>query len=156
MELLPTRFARTADGFDIAYATAGTGPPLVWLAGLLDDFTALLQVPGLNDFFGKVAAAHTLLFYDVRGFGSSVPAPAAISIEMAVADLDAVITATGLEEFGLIASQLSGPLGLHYAAEHPDRVTQLVLWEAYARSQDFLGDARVAGAGAGGCSKNQR
>jgi len=48
-----------------------------------------------------------------------------------------------LESFALFAPLHSGPVGIAYAARHPERVARLILWFAYARSSDYLRSAQL-------------
>ena len=43
----------------------------------------------------------------------------------------------GLEKFALNAFVHAGPVALAYAAQHPERVSHLVLWNAYALGSDY-------------------
>jgi pimeloyl-ACP methyl ester carboxylesterase len=61
-----------------------------------------------------------------------------------VSDLEAVVDALGLERFGLYAVSSGGPVGIAYAAEHPERVTHLVLAGTMA-SYDWMSDEQRRG-----------
>ncbi len=58
-------------------------------------------------------------------------------------DLEAVIERLGLERFVLCGEVHSGSLAITYAARHPEQVSHLILWCAWARAADFFGSARV-------------
>jgi pimeloyl-ACP methyl ester carboxylesterase len=49
------------------------------------------------------------------------------SLEARLRDLEAVIDALALETFSLYAVSAGGPVGIAYAARHPERVTRLAL-----------------------------
>ena len=63
------KYARAKDGVRIAYATAGSGPPLVkagnWLSHLEFDW----ETPVWRHLMQRLAEKHTLIRYDARGNG---------------------------------------------------------------------------------------
>jgi len=61
-------------------------------------------------------------------------------------DVDAVVERLGLERFDLLACIHAGPLGIAYAARHPERLSHLVLCSAYSRGSDFVQSPEVQGA----------
>ena len=66
------QYAMTKDGVSIAYATVGTGPPLMVLPILpLSHLQVEWQMPGLREFFESLASHHTLVRVDARGLGLS-------------------------------------------------------------------------------------
>lgn len=130
-------FAESADGTRIAYATAGSGPPLVFVLGWATHLTEGLGSP-LYDQDGMLAwyaRDHTLVRYDGRGFGLSDRTVSDFSLDARVSDLEAVVDALGLERFDLYAYSAGGPVGIEYAARHPDRVSKLILAATQARSR---------------------
>jgi class 3 adenylate cyclase len=54
-----------------------------------------------------------------------------------VRDLEAVADCLELPSFTLWGSVNFGPVAIAYAARHPERVSQLMLWCTYARGSDF-------------------
>src|SRR5882757_6584113 len=95
------RFCRSRDGTRIAYATGGSGPPLVraahWISHLKLDWDNAIWHPWLSMFSRR----HTLVRYDARGCGLSDREGVDISFDRHVEDLEAVIGAAGLEQFAL-------------------------------------------------------
>jgi pimeloyl-ACP methyl ester carboxylesterase/DNA-binding winged helix-turn-helix (wHTH) protein len=136
------RFCRSADGVEVAYATSGDGPPLVkaahWLSHLDYDWESLVWRPWLQE----LSHRHRLVRYDERGSGLSDGDVDEVSIETKVADLEAVVDACGLERFALLGLSGGGPASVAYAARHPDRVSKLVLYGAFARGR--MARARTA------------
>jgi pimeloyl-ACP methyl ester carboxylesterase len=59
------------------------------------------------------------------------------SLQAWVADLEAVVDAAGLERFALLDISHGGPIVIAYAALHPERVSHLVLYGAYARGRSM-------------------
>ncbi len=122
------RFCRTADGARIAYATHGSGPPLVvvscWLSHLQHDW----QSPVWRHFLDDLGGLATIIRYDERGFGLSDWDVPEFSLETRLADLEAVIEAVGLERFSILGMSQGSAVAMVYAARHPDRVNRLVLY----------------------------
>jgi pimeloyl-ACP methyl ester carboxylesterase len=73
-----------------------------------------------------------LVRYDGRGLGLSDRNVQDWSFTARVKDLEAVVGALGLERFGLLASSSGGATAIAYAAQHPERVTRLVLAGCFA------------------------
>lgn len=74
-------------------------------------------------------AFSTVIYYEQRGCGrSDQPAdPYTYSIEMLVADLEALRTALQLDQINLLGFSFGGELALEYALAHPDRVERLIV-----------------------------
>lgn len=129
----PIRFCSAADGAKIAYAMDGSGPPLVraafYLNHLEHDWDCLVWRPYLQ----VLSRRHTFVRHDLRGFGLSEPDPGSMSLDAWVSDLEAVVDHAGLGRFPLFAVCQGGPVAIEYAARHPERVSQLVLFGSFAR-----------------------
>ena len=63
------------------------------------------------------------------------------SVEMWVGDLETVVDAVGLERFALLGISQGAAIAVAYAARHPGRVSDLVLYGGYARGRRFRGEA---------------
>jgi len=127
-------FAETSDGVRIAYATSGSGPPLVFVLGWGTHLTEGLGSPlydqsGFLSWYGR---DHQVVRFDGRGFGLSDRDATDFSLDARVRDVETVVDALGLERFDLYAYSAGGPAGIAYAARHPDRVSKLVLAATYA------------------------
>ena len=137
------RFCTTSDGVRIAYATAGQGPPLVivpsWLSHLELDLRRLVS----PIFFQQLATSNLLVRYDKRGMGLSSRNIADYSLEAQVRDLHTIIEHLQLGEFTLFGSSQGGTISIAYTVEHPERVSQLILFSTYhhmpAKVRDTLG-----------------
>lgn len=129
------RFCTADDGVRLAYATFGSGPPLVkaanWVTHLEFDFTS----PLWRHWWDELGSRHTVLRYDERGCGLSDREPADLSLEAFVDDLEKVVDAAGLDQFALLGVSQGGGVAIRYAFEHPERVTHLILCGGYARGR---------------------
>jgi pimeloyl-ACP methyl ester carboxylesterase len=127
------RFCKAFDGVSIAYATVGTGPPLVKTANWMNHLEHDWESPVWRPFFDAMSARHTLIRYDERGNGLSDWTVGDFSLEAMVADLEAVVDAMGLTRFPLLGLSQGCAVSIEYAARHPDKVSRLVLYGGYAR-----------------------
>ena len=127
------RFVRSADGTRIAWARHGHGPPLVrvatWMTHLEHDWESPVWRHWLADF----GEHFTVIRYDDRGSGLSDRSPETISFDAWLADLEAVVSASGYGRFVLLGMSQAGAIAMAYAARHPERVRALVLYGAYVR-----------------------
>ncbi|HEY2408194.1 MAG TPA: alpha/beta fold hydrolase [Polyangiaceae bacterium] len=128
-----TRFTRSADGTRIAYAVHGRGPPLVRAAHWLTNIDFDWKTPVWRPWFDAFGARYRFHRYDSRGCGLSDRESTDASLDVLVADLEAVVDAAKLDRFALLGISQGGAVSIAYAARHPERVSQLVLLGAFAR-----------------------
>lgn len=141
------RFTRAVDGVSIAYSSVGSGPPLVkapnWMSHLEYDWRS----PMWRHFLQELSKDRTLVRFDQRGTGLSDRNPDDISHDLFVQDLGSVVDAAGLDRFPLLGISQGCAISIRYAAEHPERVSGLILYGGYARgrrrrgSQDAIDEA---------------
>lgn len=119
----------------IAYAMHGSGPPLVvdscWLSHLQHDWVS----PVWRHFLVEWARNHRVIRFDERGHGLSDRGAMEHSLELRLADLEAVVDDAGLERFDLLAMAQGGPIAITYAVRHPERVTRLAFYGSYSGQQ---------------------
>lgn len=122
-------FATTTDGVRIAYATTGTGPPIVLAIGWSTHLQEGFMSP-MYDQLGWIARTserNTAVRYDGRGFGMSQRDVTDFSLEARLRDVEAVVDALQLERISLYGASAGGPVAIAYAERHPERVSRLVL-----------------------------
>lgn len=128
-----TTYCITADGVRLAYCITGEGTPLVrtphWFAHLDNDFTSLIFRYQIL----SMARHHRLLRYDGRGLGLSQRDVPPLSFEQIVQDFETVVDRAGYERFALLGLSQGGALAITYASRHPERVSHLILYGAFAR-----------------------
>ena len=114
------RFCRSADGVTIAYAVHGSGPPLVidscWLSHLQYDWESPVWRHYLTE-LGKIA---TVYRFDERGHGLSDRDVTDHSLELRLADLEAVVDDAGLDRFARPGDGTGRP-GHHRVRRAPPR-----------------------------------
>jgi pimeloyl-ACP methyl ester carboxylesterase/DNA-binding winged helix-turn-helix (wHTH) protein len=127
------RFCTAADGVRVAYATSGTGPPLVKPANWITHLEYDWESPVWRHWLRELSRDHTLLRYDERGCGLSDHDAADLSFESWVSDLETVIDAAGLDRFPLLGLSQGCAVAVAYAVRHPERVSRLVLYGGYVK-----------------------
>ena len=127
------RFCTSSDGVGIAYATIGSGPPLVKAANWLSHLEVDGRSPVWRHWIRELSRHNTLVRYDERGCGLSDWNVEDFSLEAWVRDLEAVVDALELERFPLLGISQGGPIAIAYATRHPERVSHLILYGSYVR-----------------------
>jgi pimeloyl-ACP methyl ester carboxylesterase/DNA-binding SARP family transcriptional activator len=135
------QFCRTSDDVRIAYACVGDGPPVVWAAHWLSHLAFNWESPIWRHWTEEFAKDHAFVHYDQRGHGLSDWEASEFSVEAFVRDLEAVVDTLGLDRFALIGSARASSTAIVYAARHPERVSQLVLYGAFAQGWRYWGNA---------------
>jgi pimeloyl-ACP methyl ester carboxylesterase/DNA-binding CsgD family transcriptional regulator len=126
-------FRTSADGTRIAVASCGAGPVILRAAHWLSHVDYDLQSPVWRPWIAQLSDGFRYIRYDARGCGLSDRFVADLSVDAWQADLNAV--AAGIDEPRFIMFGLSqgGGLAVRYAFEHPERVSHLVLLNAYSQ-----------------------
>jgi pimeloyl-ACP methyl ester carboxylesterase/DNA-binding CsgD family transcriptional regulator len=136
------RYLRTADGVQLAWAEAGTGPVLVKAANWLTHLEYEWESPVWRHWIRFFAEHFRFLRYDERGCGMTDRSVGDLSFARWVEDLEAVVDAAGIEgPFTLLGISQGASVCVAYAARHPERVSRLLLYGAYARGWSRRGDA---------------
>ncbi len=129
------RFCTASDGARIAYATMGSGPVLVKAANWLTHLDYDLENAVWRHWLEGLAAGRTLLRYDERGCGMSDWNVEHFRFDDWVDDLELVVDAAGLDRFPLLGVSQGAAVAVAFAAQHPERVSRLVLAGAYGRGR---------------------
>ena len=111
------------DGLRMHYAEEGAGNPILLLHGEPSwGFLYRRMIPGL-------AAVGRVVVPDLLGFGrSDKPVDqAAYSYDMHYGAIERLLLELDLRELTLVVHDWSGPIGLRFAVEHPDRVARLLI-----------------------------
>jgi class 3 adenylate cyclase len=127
------QYATTTDGVSIAYTSLGEGMPFVLPppAQPWSNLQAELQIDEWRHWYEHLGEICKIIRYDGRGTGMSDRDVTELSVDAAVADLEAVVDAMGLEKFALEGLYYAGFTAIAYAAKHPERVSHLILWCAF-------------------------
>jgi pimeloyl-ACP methyl ester carboxylesterase len=102
MQIPETRYAKTADGVHIAFASTGEGTDLLFIPGFVSNVEEFWEDPDASRFFGTLGRFARVTVLDKRGTGLSDPVPndALPPIEVRMDDIRAVIDAIGAAPLG--------------------------------------------------------
>lgn len=129
----PVRFCSSFDGLRLAYTADGAGPPLARTTFYLNHLELDWQCPVWKPYLDELTGGHTLLRYDMRGFGLSYHDTPPQSLDAWVQDFESVVDAAGLDRFPVIGMCHGAAIAVEYAARHPERVSHLVVLGGYVR-----------------------
>jgi pimeloyl-ACP methyl ester carboxylesterase len=123
------QYVRTSDGVNIAYITAGSGQPIVWIQPPIISHVQLEweQPPLRGGFESMIAAGGMLIRFDARGTGLSDRHANEYSPEAYARDLEAVVEHLQLTSFSILAIEHGASCAVAYAVLHPERVARLIL-----------------------------
>jgi pimeloyl-ACP methyl ester carboxylesterase/DNA-binding CsgD family transcriptional regulator len=123
------RFTQVASGARIAWARSGRlgGPVSIrtghWLTHVEYDLRSLLWRPAIE----RLGRQVELVRYDERGCGLSGADEVPLTLDTALEELTAVVRAHGAPRVALLGVSGGAAPAVAYAAQHPDRVSHLVL-----------------------------
>ncbi len=123
-------YARTEDGVSIAYWTLGHGSPLIADVGQWSHVQREWDIPERRAWFERQAENHTLIRFDHRGTGLSDRQVDDFSLDAFARDIDAVMGHVGIEEAALFGASTGQRSAVNYAANHPEHVPQLILYQS--------------------------
>jgi pimeloyl-ACP methyl ester carboxylesterase len=127
------RFCVTPDNVRLAYATVGSGPPIVRVANCFNHLDFEWGSPIWRHWVRDLARGHSILRYDGRGNGLSERNVDDYSLDAWVQDLATVVDAAGLDTFALMGHSQGSAVAITYAVRHPERVSHLILCGSYSR-----------------------
>ncbi len=134
MEIPPEVRYAVRDGRSIAYQKWGDGDRrMVMIGAALGNLDLVWGDPALYDAFVASGERSEVMMYDQLGQGLSDPVGHVPTLEERAADLKAVMDAGGLDT-ATVCAIFDASLGaLVFAAQHPDRVDGLVLWNPFVQ-----------------------
>ncbi len=136
MKTAPTQYAKSGDA-SIAYQIVGDGPiDLVLVLGFATHLELQWESPPFARFFERISSFSRLIIFDKRGTGLSDPVTEVPTLELRIDDVRAVMDAAGSERAVLFGISEGGPMSVLFAATHPERVTDLVLYGAMGRTTE--------------------
>lgn len=124
----------------VAFATLGSGPPLVVDTGWISDLDVMWAQPGCRAMLETLAAQHTVISFDPPGCGLSDRSQVITDLDDEAALLGQVLEAAGVSETDrvtLFGSSIAASTAVRFAAGNADRVARLVLFGATARGIDL-------------------
>lgn len=128
----PVRYARTSDGFNIAYQVAGNGGvDVLSIPGYIHHLDIWWNAP-TDRLVRTLTSLGRLFVFDKRGIGLS-DRPENVSLDGWVRDALGVLDAVGSERAVLLGVSAGAVTALQLAADYPERVQGLVIFDGYAR-----------------------
>ena len=131
-----TRYASCGE-IDLAYQVFGDGPmDLLVLPGPLIPIDCVDSEPSMHRFHRRLASFCRVIRFDQRGIGlsSRLPSLDMMGPESWANDAIAVMNAAGCERATVFAPGFTSLAGLVLAADFPDRVNNLVIFNGAART----------------------
>lgn len=130
-----TQYVTTHDA-SIAFQVLGEGPVnLVFAGGLVTHLDLQWDFPEVERYLRRLASFSRLILFDRRGTGLSDPIAADHpgSPEAWAEDLTTVLDAVDAPRAAIFAERDAGPTAILFAAQHPERVSGLILANTTAR-----------------------
>jgi pimeloyl-ACP methyl ester carboxylesterase/DNA-binding CsgD family transcriptional regulator len=127
------RFCTSADGTRIAVASCGQGQVILRAAHWLSHVDYDLESPVWRPWLRAMSARNRFVRYDPRGCGLSDRHVSDLSLDAWHADLDAVAASIEEPRFVLLGLSQGGALAIVHALRYPERVSHLVLLNAYGQ-----------------------
>jgi pimeloyl-ACP methyl ester carboxylesterase/glyoxylase-like metal-dependent hydrolase (beta-lactamase superfamily II) len=113
------------NGVRISYRTAGSGPPVLLLHGYTQ--TGHMWLPLIP----QLAANHTVVVPDLRGFGWSERASKGYDKKTMAVDMHELMRALGHKRATVVGHDIGLMVAYVYAAQFPDEVDRVVLMDAF-------------------------
>jgi len=130
------QYAKASDGVNIAFATAGDGPPLLLVPnGPQSHVQAIWEM--WAHILQPLAERFHLVWYDFRGSGLSDREATDFSMDAMVRDLEAVVETAGSTRLAMSALVDAVPIAVTYAAIRPEKISSLVLVDGWMKSSDW-------------------
>jgi pimeloyl-ACP methyl ester carboxylesterase/DNA-binding CsgD family transcriptional regulator len=127
-------YVRASDGLKLAWADAGAGPTVVKAANWLTHLEYEWESPVWQHWLRFFCDHFRFIRYDERGCGMTDWRVDELSVARWTDDLETVVAAARpAEPFALLGISQGAAACLAYAARHPERVSRLILYGAYAR-----------------------
>jgi pimeloyl-ACP methyl ester carboxylesterase len=113
---------------------------LVFIPGYVSNVEFYWEAATGTRLFERLASFARVVLWDKRGTGLSDPVDRVPTLDERTDDLMAVMDAVGVERAAFFGVSEGGPMGLLFAAAHPERTTALALYGAspkFSSSSDW-------------------
>jgi pimeloyl-ACP methyl ester carboxylesterase len=134
----------TIDGARIRYVDLGSGPAVVLIHGFASSLETWLDV------MPELAKTHRVIALDLKGFGWSDRPEGDYSPKAEASIVLHLLDARGVDSAAFVAHSWGASVALAAALEAPERVTRLVLYDAFVYEEQinlFFHLSRVDGVG---------
>jgi pimeloyl-ACP methyl ester carboxylesterase/DNA-binding CsgD family transcriptional regulator len=128
------RFTQLPSGTRIAWARSGRAgaPVLLRTAHWMTHVDYDLRSPLWRPLIERLGHQLEVVRYDERGCGLSAADDVPLSLDTAVEEIESVVNAHGGTRFALLGISGGAAAAVAYAAQHPERVSHLVLLAGYS------------------------
>jgi DNA-binding CsgD family transcriptional regulator/pimeloyl-ACP methyl ester carboxylesterase len=131
-------------GRRVAFATFGSGPPLLCDLGSIQHLDVFWRYPPYRRLIEALAREFTVIRFDRPGCGLSERSGADFTMDGELALFDGLAEHLRLDQVAVLASGSSVPAVVTVAALHPERTSRLALFGAHERPWHEARDFRVA------------
>jgi pimeloyl-ACP methyl ester carboxylesterase len=121
----------TSDGSRVAYSLIGEGPLLIQAGPRIGHLALEMDIAPIHTMHKALAGKFSFVRYDTLGYGLSDSRRDRFSLTSEVRILDQLVAAPGVDRFSLFGFDIAGPTAIAYAAEHPERIANLILFGTY-------------------------
>jgi len=128
-----------SNGVKLAYEVLGSSGPYLIALGLSNCPAVRTRIRSVARHWDRISRSCRVILYDRRGVGFSAAPERGYGVA-SVEDLRAILDAVGAERAVLWGIVDGGPLAIAFAAQHPERVSGLLLLGTsakYSSSEDF-------------------
>jgi pimeloyl-ACP methyl ester carboxylesterase/DNA-binding CsgD family transcriptional regulator len=120
------------DGHRVAYAVAGSGPPLLVVPGWLSHLELGWAIPAERMFHEALSSGRTLVRYDRPGCGLSEEYDGPRTMALELDTIEAVVGALGTDRLDVLGWSLGAAVAAQWAADRPEKVAKLVLYGGWS------------------------
>ncbi|MBL4667591.1 MAG: adenylate/guanylate cyclase domain-containing protein [Sneathiella sp.] len=132
---LPETLYADSHGLSIAYQVMGEGElDIVIAPGLISHVELAHDFPGYTRYLKRLCEFGRVITFDKRGQGLSDALYGTPTLEERMDDLLAVMNAAGSKSATIFGFSEGGALAFLTAATHPDKVTHIITFGAYAKA----------------------
>ena len=133
-------------GHEVIYRTAGSGPPVVIVHGMVNSSKHWREVAL------KLAETHTVIVPDLIGHGDSAAVRGDYSIGAHAAVIRDLLSAIGIESATFVGHSLGGGIAMQFFYQFPHKVERLALVSSGGLGQDV--SPMLRGAALPGCGRS--
>src|SRR4051812_6818655 len=101
---------------------------------MISHVEVILEEPGSERMFQRLAQSARVIFIDRRGSGLSDPPTGPTTMDTEVSDVEAVLDALSIDRAAIFAYTTGGTTALAFAATRPERTLALVLYATLVRN----------------------
>lgn len=134
-------FCLSNDGAQLAWSSLGRGIPVLKAPNWFNHIEYEWNIPAWSELLREMISRTQFVRFDQRGGGLSDWDVDEISTDAMIADMAAVAEAAKLKRFGLFSLSQGCAFSVRFAAEHPEKVSFLILCGGYARGMLKRGSA---------------